>query len=119
MDVRESPVLLAPRVSPVHTELLEVLDWLDLVVCLVREVVLALLAPLVLVVLMAMLAPPALLVPSVLLVPQVSPVAPAPRERLDPLELLAHLELREQEESPVPMELLAPLVPLETPVLMA
>lgn len=33
----------------------------DLVVCLVREVVLALLAPLVLVVLMAMLAPPALL----------------------------------------------------------
>lgn len=34
------------------------------------------------------------------------------RERLDPLELLAPLELRELEESLVPMALLAPLVPL-------
>ncbi len=34
------------------------------------------------------------------------------RERLDLLELMAQLELRELEESPVPMVLLAPLVPL-------
>ena len=38
---------------------------------------------------------------------------------MDLLELLAHLELRDLEESPVPMVLLAPLVPLVTPVLMA
>lgn len=34
------------------------------------------------------------------------------RERLDPLELMAQVELRVQEESLVPMVLLAPLVPL-------
>lgn len=34
------------------------------------------------------------------------------RERLDPLELLAPLELRDLEESLVLMALLAPLVPL-------
>lgn len=31
------------------------------------------------------------------------------RESLDPLDLLVHLDLRDQEESPVPMVLLAPL----------
>lgn len=34
------------------------------------------------------------------------------RERLDLLVLLVPVDLRELEESPVPMELLAPLVPL-------
>jgi len=85
----------------------------------VREAVPALLALLVLVVLMAMLDPLALLVLSDLLVPQVSPAAPDPRERLDLVELMAQLEVKDLEESPVSMELLAPSVPLETPVLMA
>lgn len=34
------------------------------------------------------------------------------RETLDPLDLVAQVELRVQEESLVPMVLLAPLVPL-------
>ena len=34
------------------------------------------------------------------------------REKLEVLELMAHLELRDLEESPVPMVLVAPLVPL-------
>lgn len=102
-----------------HMELLEALDWLVLVACLVREAVPALLALLVLVVLMAMLDLLALLDPLVLLVPQDFPVALAPRERTDLLELVAHLDHRELEESPDPMVLLAPLVPLVTLVLMA
>lgn len=97
--------------------LLEVLVWLDLVVFPVREVALALLALLVLAVLMATLAPPALLVPSVLLDPQASPVAPAPREKLELLELLAHLDLRDQEESLDPMVLPDLSDPLATLVL--
>lgn len=67
---------------------------------------------------MAMLDPLVLLVPSDLLVPQDSPVAPDPRERLEVLELLAQVDLREQEESLVSMVLLAPPVPLVTLVIM-
>lgn len=119
MDARESLVVLAPRASLVLMELLEALDWLEVVVFLVREAAPALLALLVLVVLMAMLDLLALLDPSVLLDPQDFPVAPAPRERPDLWELLAHLDLRDLEASPDPMVLLAPLVPLVTLVLMA
>lgn len=119
MVARENLVLLAPRVSLVLLDLLEVLDWLDNVVSLVREVVPALLVLLVLVVLMVTLDLVAQLVLWVLLVPQGSQVVPDQRERLDQLEALAHLDLRELEESLDPMVVLAQLVPLATLVIMA
>lgn len=119
MDARESLVLLVPREKMELLEPLEVLVWLAHEVCPVREVVLALLVLLELVVLMAMLDPLALLALLVLLDPLVFLVVPVLRERLDLLEVLAQVDLRDQEESQVPMVLLALSAPLVTLVLMA
>lgn len=118
MDAKESLVSLVLRVRLGHMEHLVHLDKLVLVVFLEREAVPDLVVPLVLVVLMVTLDPPALLVLLDLLVPPVSLEAPDPRERLVVLDPQAQADLREAEESPVPMALLAPLVPLVTPVTM-
>lgn len=75
------------------------------------------LAPLELVVLTVTLDLPALLALWEQLDPQASLVLLVPKERLVPLVLLDLLDLREQEVSPVPMELSALLVPLVTLVL--